>query len=380
MRRIKKYIHSNTKWPNFYWDHKKILSILAKARNLQGKLVGKMESIGFELQNEAVLKTLTLDILKSSEIEGEYLEKKQVRSSIARRLGINITNPIVSERSVDGFVDIMIDATHYYKTPLTAERLFNWHEALFPTGRSGMNRITVADWRKDTDGPMQVVSGAIGKEKIHFQAPSSEFIDEEMKDFLVWFEKKDNNSNNNKDEQIDLVLKAAIAHLWFVTIHPFEDGNGRITRVITDMLLARSDNSIQRFYSMSAQILIERKEYYNVLEKTQKGDLDITNWILWFWNCMINAINSSEIILLNVLSKATFWKLHSTTILNERQNKMINKLFDDFKGKLTSSKWGKITKCSQDTALRDIQDLVKKKILQKEIGGGRSTSYELYDK
>ncbi|MDD3131942.1 MAG: Fic family protein, partial [Bacteroidales bacterium] len=238
----------------------------------------------------------------------------------------------------------------------------------FPTGRSSIYKITVADWRKDTTGPMQVVSGPMGKEKVHFQAPNSERIENEMKEFLFWFE---------NETDVDLVLKAAIAHLWFVTIHPFDDGNGRIARAITDMLLARSDKSVQRFYSMSAQIRVERKQYYNMLEKTQKGDRDITEWILWFLQCLINAINSTEELLSKILRKAEFWKLHSKTIFNERQQEILNRLLDGFDGKLTSSKWSKINKCSQDTALRDIQDLIKKNILQKEASGGRSTNYEL---
>jgi len=365
MHRIKIYIHEQDNWPYFNWDNKKVMLKLGETRNLQGKLLGKMETLGFDLQNEAVLDTLTLDVIKSSEIEGEFLEKEQVRSSIARRLGLDIAGSVFSERNVEGVVEMMLDATQRYSTPLNSDRLFDWHAALFPTGRSNMYKIIVADWRKD---PMQVASGPMGKEKVHYEAPKPELVAQEMGVFLDWFDNEDG---------LDLVLKAAIAHLWFVTIHPFDDGNGRITRAITDMLLARSDKSVQRFYSMSAQIRVEREEYYNILEKTQKGHLDITEWILWFLNCLTNAINATEEILSKVLYKAEFWKLHSTTILNERQQKMINKLLDGLNGKLTSSKWGKINKCSQDTALRDIQDLIKKNILQKEASGGRSTNYEL---
>lgn len=365
MRRMKIYIHEQNNWPYFTWDNKLVLLKLGETRNLQGKLLGKMETLGFDLQNEAVLNTLTLDVMKSSEIEGKFLEKEQVRPSIARRLGIDIAGNVYPERDVDGIVEMMLDATQHYLAPLTSDRLFDWHAALFPTGRSNMYKITVADWRKD---PMQVVSGAMGKEKVHYEAPKPERVAHEMNIFLDWFE---------SENGLDLVLKAAIAHLWFVTIHPFDDGNGRITRAITDMLLARSDKSVRRFYSMSTQIRVERKEYYNILEKTQKGSLDITGWLIWFLNCLTNAINASEDILLEVLNKAEFWKVHSTTILNERQYKIINKMLDGFNGKLTSSKWGKINKCSQDTALRDIQDLIKKNILKKEAGGGRSTSYEL---
>lgn len=261
MRRMKIYIHEQDNWPYFNWDNNKVLLKLGETRNLQGKLIGKMETLGFDLQNEAVLNTLTLDVLKSSEIEGEYLEKEQVRSSIARRLGIDIAGSVESERNVDGIVETMLDATQRFKVPLTAERLFDWHAALFPTGRSGMYKITVADWRKDSTGPMQVVSGPMGKEKVHYEAPESERVAIEMNEFLIWFE---------NEKGLDSVLKAAIAHLWFVTIHPFDDGNGRITRAITDMLLARSDKSVQRFYSMSAQIRVERKEYYKILEKTKR--------------------------------------------------------------------------------------------------------------
>ena len=366
MRRIKIYIHEQDDWPYFKWDNNKVLLKLGETRNQQGKLLGKMETLGFDLQNEAVLNTLTLDVIKSSEIEGEFLEQEQVRSSIARKLGLDIAGSVYSERNVDGIVEMMLDATQRYSAPLTSDRLFDWHASLFPTGRTHLHKITVADWRKE--GPMQVISGPMGKEKIHYEAPHSERVAKEMDDFLYWFE---------NEEGVDLVLKAAIAHLWFVTIHPFDDGNGRITRAITDMLLARSDKSVQRFYSMSAQIKVERKEYYNILEKIQKGNLDITEWILWFLDCLTNAINATENILSKVLYKAEFWKIHSTTILNERQQKMINKLLDGFNGKLTSSKWGKINKCSQDTALRDIQDMIKKNILQKEASGGRSTNYEL---
>ncbi len=365
---MKTYIHENEDWTYFTWDNKQVMLKLAEARNIQGRLIGKMESLGFDLQNEAVLNTITLDVLKSSEIEGEYLEKEQVRSSIARRLGIDIAGAVESERHVEGIVEMMLDATQRYHLPLTKDRLFGWHAAMFPSGWSNLYKITVADWRKDTSGLMQVVSGPMGKEKVHYEAPSSDRIEFEMNKFLQWFE---------SDNDIDLVLKASIAHLWFVTIHPFDDGNGRISRAITDMMLARSDRSVKRFYSMSAQMRVERKQYYEKLEKTQKGYSDITEWILWFLQCLINAIDSTSETLSKILLKAEFWKLHSTTILNDRQQKIINKLLDGFEGKLTSSKWAKINKCSQDTALRDIQDLIKKEILQKEASGGRSTNYEI---
>lgn len=365
---MKIFIYQQDNWPNFTWKNDDIVNLLSEARNLQGRLIGKMESLGFDLRNEALLDTLTLDVLKSSEIEGEFLNPDQVRSSIARRLGMEIAGSVESDRNIDGVVEMMLDATQNCFKLLTADRLFDWHAALFPTGRSGMYKITVADWRKDTTGPMEVVSGAMGKEKVHFQAPDSSLVEKEMNLFLDWF------SNN---EKTDLVLKAAIAHLWFVTIHPFEDGNGRITRALTDMLLAKSDKSNQRFYSMSAQIRIERKEYYEILEKTQKGNLDITEWIKWFLNCLINSLKSTDSLLVRVLFKADFWTKNSKTLINERQKKLLNKLVDGFNGKLTSSKWAKIAKCSKDTAIRDINDLIDKGILQKESAGGRSTNYEL---
>ncbi len=365
---MKTFIHQQNDWPNFHWNSEQIVSLLSEARNLQGRLIGKMESLGFNLRNEALLDTLTLDVLKSSEIEGEFLNPDQVRSSIARRLGMKIAGSVESDRNVDGVVEMMLDATQNCFKPLTTERLFDWHAALFPTGRSGMYKITVADWRRDSTGPMQVVSGAMGNEKVHFQAPNSSLVEMEMNLFLDWF---------NNYEKTDLVLKAAIVHLWFVTIHPFEDGNGRITRALTDMLLARSDKSNQRFYSMSAQIRLERKEYYEILEKTQKGNLDITEWIKWFLNCLINSLKSSDVVLVKVLFKADFWTKHSKILVNERQKKLLNKLLDGIDGKLTSSKWAKIAKCSKDTAIRDINDLIDKDILQKESAGGRSTNYEL---
>ncbi|MEE4198601.1 MAG: Fic family protein [Bacteroidales bacterium] len=365
---MKVYIYQQNHWPDFKWNSDELVGLLSEARHLQGRLLGKMESLGFDLRNEAFLDTLTLEVLKSSEIEGEFLNPAQVRSSVARKLGMEIAGSVESDRDVDGVVEMMLDATQNCFKPLTNERLFNWHAALFPTGRSGMSKITVADWRKDTTGPMQVVSGAMGKEKVHFQAPDSSRVDNEMNMFLDWF----NNSIEN-----DLVLKAAIAHLWFVTIHPFDDGNGRIARALTDMILAQSDKSTQRFYSMSAQIRHERKQYYQILEKTQKGNLDITEWIKWFLNCLINSLQSTDIVLSRVLFKAEFWRKHSNTKINERQKKLLNKILDGFEGKLTSSKWARIAKCSKDTAIRDINDLISNGILKKEDGGGRSTSYEL---
>lgn len=369
MRRIKNiYIHEKDNWNNFTWNEKLVSKKLAETRNLQGRLLGKMESLGFDLQDEAVLNTITLEIVKSSEIEGEILDLEQVRSSVARRLGIELVGAIESERHIDGIVEMMLDATQHYDLPITKDRLFGWHSSLFPTGWSNMHKITVADWRKDTTGPMQVISGAMGKEKIHFEAPNSDRINSEIETLINWIELQND---------IDPVLKSAIVHLWFITIHPFEDGNGRITRAITELLLARSDNSVKRFYSMSSQIGIERKQYYEILEKTQKGNSEITEWILWFLECLKNSFESTSELLSKILLKAEFWKVNTKTILNKRQQTMLNKLLDGFDGKLTTSKWGKICKCSQDTALRDIQDLMKKGIIQKEKSGGRSTNYEL---
>ncbi len=344
--------------------------MLGKVRNLQGKLVGKMQSLGFELRNEAALETLTLDVLKSTEIEGEILDPEQVRSSIARRLGMDIAGSIPSDREVEGVVDMMFDATRHFEETLTKERVSDWHSALFPTGHSGMYKIIVGNWRDDSTGPMQVVSGALGKEKVHFQAPVASEIGNEIERFLDWF---------NKTDGQDPVIKAGIAHLWFVTVHPFEDGNGRIARAITDMLLARSDGIPQRFYSMSAQIRRVRKEYYAVLERTQKGTIDITDWLEWFLNCLLDSLYASDRILEKVIYKHRFWNKNAARLQNDRQKLLLNKLLDGFDGKLTSSKWAKVAKCSTDTALRDIQDLMNKQIVRKTAGGGRSTSYELVE-
>lgn len=360
------FVHQKQDWSDFKWDNDKIVPLLGNVRHLQGKLLGQMESLGFSLKEEAVLTTLTLDVLKSTEIEGEILNKDQVRSSIARKLGITVNGIVASSRNVDGVVEMMLDATQHYDSPLTKKRLLGWHAALFPTGYSGMYKIEVGKYRT---GDMQVVSGAMGKEKIHYEAPKPNLVESEMANFLDWL--------NNGHISTDPVLKAAIAHFWFITIHPFDDGNGRIARAITDMLLARSDNTSQRFYSVSNQILEERKVYYDILEKTQRGDGDITNWLLWFLSCLERALINTEKILESTIVKAKFWEQHSQTSLNNRQRIMLNKLLDGFDGKLTSSKWAKITKTSSDTALRDIQDLISKGILQKEAQGGRSTNYEL---
>jgi len=369
------YIHQRTKWPKFNWDDKHILVPLSNVRNLQGKLLGKMEAIGFSLKEEAFLETLTVDVVKSNEIEGENLDVDQVRSSIAKRLGMDIPGLITSDRNVEGVVEMMLDATQKYNQELTVDRLYGWHSALFPTGRRGIKKILVGEWRDDIEGPMQIVSGPMGMERVHFEAPPAKLIEAEMSRFLLWFN-KDLEKNEN-DEIVEPVIKSGVAHLWFVTIHPFDDGNGRIARAIADMQLSKAEGTHHRFYSMSAQIERKKEEYYDILEESQKGSLDITEWLTWYLQCMSSALESSELLLSKVLNKAKFWKNHASTIINERQLIMINKLLDDFYGKLTTSKWAKITKCSQDTALRDIQDLIGKNILIKESGGGRSTSYIL---
>lgn len=362
------YIHERKKWPEFTWDDEQLLQLLAEVRHNQGKLLGKMEGLGLKQKEETSLQILTEDVVKSSEIEGEKLEVDQVRSSIARRLGLKVAGMVASEQRVEGVVEMMMDATQKYDERLTVARLFEWHNALFPTGMSGNFKITVGAWRKRENDPMQVVSGAMGKERVHFEAPNAVRLSEEMEKFLHWF------NNFNK---IDSLLKSAVAHLWFVTVHPFEDGNGRIARAIADMQLSRSDKSSQRFYSMSSQIRIERNEYYNQLEKTQGGDLDITPWLTWFLQCLNRSIAHSEEKLSDVLTRSKFWEQNSNLSFNTRQRMMLTKLLDGFIGKLTSSKWAKMAKCSQDTSLRDIQDLVDKNILEKEPGGGRSTSYRL---
>lgn len=362
------YIHQLRDWPFFTWDTEAIHVRLGEVRHRQGRILGLMSSAGFKMQENTVLDVLTLDVTKSSEIEGVKLNTDQVRSSIARRLGIEIAGAVPTDRNVDGVVEMMLDATQGYTYELTADRLYDWHAALFPNGRSGMHKITVAAWRTPEAGPMQVVSGAMGKEKVHFEAPEAKKLPAEMNMFFKWF---------NAEPTTDAVLKAAIAHLWFVTIHPFDDGNGRITRAITDMLLARADGTSQRFYSMSAQILKEKANYYEILERTQKSDLDITDWLSWFLDCLFDAMDYTEETLKAVVSRSQFWERNREVSLNNRQQYMISKLLDDFNGKLTSTKWSKMTKSSPDTALRDIHDLIEKGILEKETGGGRNTAYRL---
>lgn len=362
------YIHQQAEWPRFTWQQDALANLLARVRHRQGRLIGQMLGLGFRFREEAVLHTLTEDVIKSSDIEGDVLDKDQVRSSIARRLGLDIGAMPPADRHVEGVVEMMLDATQKYDEILTAERLFGWHASLFPTGYSGIGKINVGQWRTDSTGPMQVVSGPIGRERVHYEAPPARSLDTEMRAFLHWF---------NAEQGYDPVIKAAIAHLWFVTIHPFDDGNGRIARAIADMGLARSESSPQRFYSMSAQIRLERNAYYDMLEHTQKGHLDITAWLRWFLECLDRAFDGAERVLATVLAKAAFWRRHASSQFNTRQADMLNRLLDGFTGKLTSSKWAKIEKCSPDTALRDITNLVNRGILQRDEGGGRSTSYSL---
>lgn len=360
-----KYIHEYKDWPRFTWDDRAINALFGDVRHMQGKINGLINLLGFSAKEEATLTTLTMDVVKSSEIEGDKLNYKQVRSSIARRLGINTAGLVPSSRHIEGVVEMMLDATQNYMNPLNHDRLFGWHASLFPTGYSGPYKIEVGKYRT---GEMQVVSGPMGNEKVHFEAVKPHRVKAEMNRFLRWI---------NSDDTTDLVLKAAIAHFWFIIIHPFDDGNGRIARAITDMMLARSEGNRERFYSMSGQIMAERKNYYKVLQKVQHSTGDITEWLDWFLHCMKNALLASEKSMQNSLRKAGFWKLHEHTPINERQRLILNKLLDGFDGKLKSSKWAKIAKCSKDTAIRDINDLIQKGILKKEEAGGRSTNYEL---
>ena len=362
------YIHELEDWPKFRSDDARLANPLAATRHLQGRLVGQMEALGFRVREEAVLRTLTEDVLKSSEIEGEKLDAGQVRSSVARRLGIDIGGLPPPDRHVEGVVEMMLDATQHYGQPLSAERLFGWHASLFPAGRSGMHRITVGGWRDDRTAPMQVVSGPVGRERVHFEAPAAGRLDEEMRRFVEWF---------NADTATEPVLKAALAHLWFVTIHPFDDGNGRIARAIADMSLARSEGSTRRFYSMSAQIREERSEYYRILEQAQRGTMDVTAWMEWFLDCLTRAIEGAQTALSGVIDRARHWERLRDVPLNERQRLVINRLLEGFEGKLTTSKWALLTKSSTDTALRDIQQLVERGVLVRNEAGGRSTSYSL---
>lgn len=362
------YIWQKNDWPHWTYDHKRLAPLLAQVHWAQGHLLGRMHDLGFDLRDQATLRILTDDVLKTSEIEGEKLNPDSVRSSIARRLGVDIGALAPVDRHVEGVVDMVLDATQGHHTPLTQERLFGWHAAMFPTGYSSLTKIRVGQWRDDAQGPMQVVSGPMHRQKVHYEAPPASVLEAEMGDFLNWF---------NVDNQDDPVVKAGLAHLWFVTVHPFEDGNGRIARAVGDMALARSEKSAQRFYSLSAQIQRERNDYYDRLEATQKGDLDVTAWLEWFLACLLRAIQGAEVTLAQVLAKARFWQHWAGVPMNDRQIKLLNKLLDGFEGKLTSSKWAAIGKCSQDTALRDITDLVERGVLMKSEASGRSTSYEL---
>ncbi len=362
------YIYERTGWPDFKWDSEALAGALAAVRHKQGRHVGKMEALGFDLRTEASITSLTDEVVKTSAIEGQYLNPGEVRSSIARRLGLDVAGLPMPGREVEGIVEMMLDATRNFDMPLTAERLFDWHAALFPTGRSGMARITVGAWRTGEAGPMQVVSGPIGKERVHFEAPPAERLESEMAPFLQWF---------NMRMALDPVLKAGIAHFWFVTVHPFEDGNGRVARAIAEMALSQADGTKERFYSMSSGIEAERREYYFQLESVQRGSLDITAWLAWFLVCLDRTIEGADTVLSSVLYKARLWQMINRTPVNERQRKVINRMLDNFKGNLTTSKYAKLTKCSNDTALRDIRALLERGIIVKNPGGGRSASYRL---
>ncbi len=362
------YIHERPDWPEFRWRLDQLAEPLAAARHRQGLLAGRMQALGFRRAQDAVLDAMTEEVHKSSEIEGERLDWEQVRSSVARRLGIDAGALTPADRRTEGLVEMMLDATQHYSEPLSAERLFGWHTVMFLSGRGWFQRITVGAWRDDSLGPMQAVSGAMGRERVHYQAPGAARIEREMAAFLAWF---------NGPDRLDPVLKAALVHLWFVTIHPFDDGNGRIARAIADMCLARAERSCQRFYSMSAQIRKERKAYYDILEGTQKGDLDITEWMHWFLGCLDRAIQGAEGTLDAVLAKTRFWDSIPDGTVNERQRLVLGKVLDGLEGNLTTRRWATMAKCSHDTALRDIHDLIGKGVLTESEAGGRSTSYRL---
>jgi Fic family protein len=362
------YIWQQPRWPEFGWDARSLAGPLADAHKEQGRLLGRMEALGFESRSDARLLALTQEVTQSSEIEGETLDAEQVRSSIARRLGLDIAGLVPSDRHVDGAVEVVLDATQNFHEPLTKERVCTWHSTLFPTGGRGTRVIKVGTWRDDDTGPMQVVSGPIGRERVHFEAPPASRLENEMGRFLEWF---------NEPAESDPLLHASLAHLWFVTIHPFDDGNGRIARAVADMALARAENSTHRYYSMSAQIRAERNDYYRELESAQKATLDITRWHAWFLGCLLRAVTGAQEILGAVLDKARFWERFAREPLNERQILVLNRVLDGFEGKLTTSKWAKLAKCSQDTAYRDVLDLLERGVLVKNPEGGRSTSYSL---
>lgn len=366
------YIHENRDWTQWQWSDKKLLPLVSRVRLLQGRLLGKLLTLGFDLNIEAQLDAVTLEIVKTSEIEGEALNNEQVRSSVARHLGIDNGVMPTATREIDAVVEMMLNATYHYQQPLLLDDLLGWHRALFPNGYSGHYRIKTGSIRDDSQGPMQVVSGAYGREQVHFVAPHADTLSDELDKFLSWF-----NTSAEQQDNIDLVIKAGIAHLWFVTIHPFDDGNGRLTRAITERVLAQSDDSAQRFYSMSAQILRQRDDYYKILERTQKGDTDITEWLLWFLKTLEQALITAQTTTDTIVNKANFWQTHRQHALNTRQVNMLNVLLTDFYGKLTTKKWATMTKCSIDTALRDINDLIDKEMMRKSESSGRSTSYEI---
>ncbi|NLP64159.1 Fic family protein [Paraburkholderia sacchari] len=362
------YIWRANDWPVWRYDLAKLAEPLAAASHVQGLLAGRLADVGMALRDQASLAALTEDVVKTSEIEGEQLNVASVRSSIARRLGVDIGALAPVDRHVEGVVEMVLDATASSQSPVTKERLFGWHAALFPTGYAGLSRISVGAWRDDARGPMQVVSGPIGRQRVHFEAPPADRLEAETSRFLDWL----NGPANDPP-----LIRAALGHLWFVTLHPFDDGNGRVARAIGDLLLARADDSPQRFYSLSAQIQRERKAYYDILERTQKRSMDVTEWLAWFLDALHRAIDQAQFTLDTVLAKANFWRHWATTPFNERQVKLLNKLLDGFDGKLTSGKWAAIAKCSSDTALRDINDLLARGVLRRADGGGRSTSYQL---
>ncbi|CAG0969673.1 hypothetical protein PHYC_01173 [Phycisphaerales bacterium] len=362
------YVHEMAGWPRLTWENEALATVLAEVRHKQGRLLGRMGAMGFEVRAQTGLSTLTSDVVKTSAIEGEVLSPEEVRSSIARKLGLDAGGLPKAGRDVEGIVEMMLDATRNYEGALTRERLCGWHAALFPTGRSGMHGITVGSWRTKESGAMQVISGPIGRERVHFEAPGAERLEGEMEKFLEWF---------NAGSSPDPVLKSAAAHFWFVTIHPFADGNGRIARAVADMALARADGTKERFYSMSSQIEAERKDYYNELERAQRGGLDITRWIMWFLECLGRALDGAERGAEAVLAKARLWERINRRPVNERQRKVINRMQEGFEGFLTTSKYANLAKCSTDTALRDIRELMEWGVLAANAGGGRSTSYRL---
>lgn len=363
------YLWQHEDWPRFYWDADRLLSLLGEVRSLQGQLLGRMSALGFEgVQRH--LDALTEEIIGSSRIEGVELSRDSVRSSVARHLGVTLDKDHLPDHYTEGVVNVMMEATLHYAEPLNAERLFGWHAALFPTGYSDGYKIDVARWRSGEE-PMQVVSGPMGKQKVHYEAPDCGHIPEMMEQFMQWV--------NDENDNTDPIIRAALAHLWFVTIHPFDDGNGRITRTITEMMLARADQSERRFYSMSAEIMHHRNRYYDALERAQKCDMDVTEWLVWFLETLRDALTQAIITTQRTLKKATFWQRMDGIEISERQRKVINLLWDGLDGKLNTGKWAKINHCSQDTALRDIDDLIEKEILRKAAEGGRSTNYELIE-